>query len=168
MWNNILVPHDFSPCADRALHLAMELARVHRAGVTLLHVSDLPADLAGDTFIEPPGEGRALVIADYATRGALRRLEMIAEPLRREHLDVTTKAVTGAPTDAILGAARDLGADLLVVGTHGRTGLSHWWLGSVAEELVRRAAIPVLTVRFPSAEAEPTVEERAAEDELAG
>ena len=124
MWKNILVPHDFSPCADRALRLAVELARVHRAE--------------------------------------------IAEPLRREGLAVLTKAVTGICGDEILVAARELGTDVLVVGTHGRTGLSHFWLGSVAEELVRRASIPVLTVRVPSAEAEPTIEERDAEDELAG
>jgi nucleotide-binding universal stress UspA family protein len=168
MWKNILVPHDFSPCADRALHVAVELARVHRSAVTLLHVSDLPDDLADDAVVEPKEEGRAWVVADYATRGALRRLEMIAEPLRREHLAVTTKAVTGACADEILGAAHELGSDLLVVGTHGRTGLSHFWLGSVAEEIVRRAPMPVLTVRFPSPDAQPTVEERAAEDELAG
>jgi nucleotide-binding universal stress UspA family protein len=168
MWKNILVPHDFSPCADRALRLAVELARVHRAEISLLHVSDLPDDLTADTIVEPPGEGSVLVVADYATRGALRRLEQIAEPLRREGLAVLTKAVTGICADEILVATRELGTDLLVVGTHGRTGLSHFWLGSVAEELVRRASIPVLSVRVPSVEAEPTIEERDAEDELAG
>ena len=168
MWKSILVPHDFSPCADRALHLAVELAKVHHAEITLLHVSDLPDDLTGDTVVEPPGEGSSLVVADYATRGALRRLDMIAEPLRREGRLVQTKAVTGTCADEILSAAQELGTDVLVVGTHGRTGLSHFWLGSVAEELVRRATIPVLTVRFPSPQVEPTIEERDAEDELAG
>lgn len=168
MWKNILVPHDFSPCADRALHLALELARVHRAAVTLLHVSDLPGELGDDTVVEPPEEGLAIAIADYAIRGALRRLEGIAAPLRRDGLAVTIRAVTGSRTDEILRAVHEVGADLLVVGTHGRTGLSHVWLGSVAEELVRRAPVPVLTVRFPSSDAQPTVEECAAEDELAG
>jgi nucleotide-binding universal stress UspA family protein len=168
MWKNILVPHDFSPCADRALQLAVGLAKANHAAITLLHVSDLPDDLMGDAVVAPLGEGSVLVVADYATRGALRRLEMIAEPLRREHLAVRTNAVTGAPAAEILAAARELGADLLVVGTHGRTGISHFWLGSVAEELVRRASVPVLTVRFPSPEGEPTIEERDAEDELAG
>jgi nucleotide-binding universal stress UspA family protein len=93
---------------------------------------------------------------------------VIAEPLRREGLVVLTKAVTGTFADEILAAAQELATDVLVIGTHGRTGLSHFWLGSVAEELVRRASIPVLTVRFPSPEAEPTMEERDAEDELAG
>jgi nucleotide-binding universal stress UspA family protein len=168
MWKNILVPHDFSPCADRALRLAVELARFCGAEIALLHVSDLPGDLTEDVVVEPPGEGSALVLADYATRGALRRLDVIAEPLRREGLAVLTKAVTGTFADEILAAAQELATDVLVVGTHGRTGLSHLWLGSVAEELVRRAPIPVLTVRFPSAEAEPTTEERDAEDELTG
>lgn len=168
MWKHILVPHDFSPCADRALRLAVELAKVHRAEIALLHVSDLPDDLSAGTLVKPPGEGAALVVADYATRGALRRLEMIAEPLRQEGLAVLAKAVTGIRADAILLEARNLGSDVLVVGTHGRTGLSHFWLGSVAEELVRRASIPVMTVRYPSPDAEPTREERDAEDELTG
>jgi len=168
MWKNILVPHDFSPCADRALRLAVELARVHHATIRLLHVSDLPDNLAVDTVVEPPGEGAALVVADYATRGALRRLEVIAEPLRREGITVLTKAVTGNRADEILAAAGDCGAEVLVVGTHGRKGLSHFWLGSVTEEVVRRASIPVLTVRVPSPNAEPTIEERDAEDELTG
>jgi nucleotide-binding universal stress UspA family protein len=167
MWKNILVPHDFSPCADRALRLAVELARDRPAEITLLHVSDLPDDLMVDTRIEPVGEGSVLV-ADYATRGALRRLDAIAEPLKREGFAVLTKAVTGTCASAILVAAEKFGTDLLVVGTHGRAGLSHFWQGSVAEDLVRRASIPVLTVRFPSPEAEPTIEERGAEDELAG
>jgi nucleotide-binding universal stress UspA family protein len=124
MWKKILVPHDFSSCADRALELAVELAKVHHAEVTLLHVSDLPDDLTADTVVEPLGEGSALVVADYATRGALRRLEKIAEPLWREGLPVRTKAVTGTSADEILSAAQKLGTDVLVVGTHGRTGIS--------------------------------------------
>src|SRR5688572_25831373 len=119
MWKHILVPHDFSPCADRALRLAVELARVHRAEIALLHVSDLPDNLTGDTVVKPPGEGSTLVVADYATRGAFRRLELIAEPLRREGLAVLTKAITGIPADAILLVAQNLGSDVLVVGTHG-------------------------------------------------
>jgi nucleotide-binding universal stress UspA family protein len=67
-----------------------------------------------------------------------------------------------------LRAARELRSDLIVVGTHGRTGLSHFWLGSVAETLVRLAPVPVLTLRSESPEAEPTREERQAEDELSG
>ncbi len=168
MWKNILVPHDFSPCADRALLLAVELARVHRAGLSILHVSDLPENLARDAIVLPPGERSALPATEHATRGALRRLEQIAGPLRSEGLSVLTRAVTGDVADEILGAAQDLGADALVVGTHGRAGLSHLLLGSVAEKLVRHAPVPVVTLRSPSPEAEPTREERDAEDELAG
>ncbi|MET0595949.1 MAG: universal stress protein [Polyangiaceae bacterium] len=169
MWKSILVPHDFSPCSDRALDYAVDVARVHRAGLTLLHVCALPDDLSDDTVVEPPEEGRALGIAEYATRGALRRLETIAEPRRREQqLTVATKAVTGACADEILRVAQEIEADLIVVGTHGRTGLSHLLRGSVVEEIVRRASIPVLTIRFHSSDAQPTSEERAAEDELAG
>jgi nucleotide-binding universal stress UspA family protein len=79
-----------------------------------------------------------------------------------------TKAITGEIADEILAAAQDLEADVLVVGTHGRTGLAHLVLGSIAEKVVRRAAVPVVTVRSLSPEAEPTKEERDAEDELTG
>ena len=168
MWKSILVPHDFSPGADRALRVAVDLARVHGASISILHVSDLPEGLTGDTVVEPPREHSSLAGADYVTRGALRRLEGIAQPLRRAGLTVRTKAVTGDVADEILGAARKLDTDVLVVGTHGRTGLSHLVLGSVAENVVRRASVPVVTVRSVAMEAEPTSEERDAEDERAG
>lgn len=167
MWKNILVPHDFSPCAVKALRVAVDLARVHRAAITILHVSDLPENVTADTVVSPPGEPRALPVAEYTTRGARTRLEEVAEPLRRQGLSVLTKAVTGDIAKEILLAAQT-DTDVLVVGTHGRTGLSHLLLGSVAERVVRGASVPVVTVRSLSPEAEPTNEERDAEDELAG
>jgi universal stress protein A len=168
MWKKLLVPHDFSPCAARALRTAVELARVHGAELMLVHVSDLPANLPPETLVTPPGTKVALRVDEYTTRGACDQLEKIAEPLRREGLVVRTVAVTGDVADEILAATEEAGADALVVGTHGRTGLSHLLLGSIAEKLVRRATVPVVTVRSHAPEAEPTREERAVEDELAG
>lgn len=167
MWKRILVPHDFSPCAVNALRVAVELAGVHRAAITILHVSDLPENLTADTVVSPPGERSALPIADYTTRGAVQRLEAIAEPLRREGLSVLTKTVTGGIAEEILLAAKN-DTDVLVLGTHGRTGLSHLLVGSVAEKIVRCASVPVVTVRSRSPEAAKTNEERDAEDELSG
>jgi len=168
MWNRILVPHDFSPCAERALGLATQLAQLRRAEIALLHVSNLPENMSEETFVEPASAGVAMSVGAFTTRGALARLEEIAVPLRTLGLSVATKAVTGDVADEILEAARAMKSEVLVVGTHGRTGLSHLLLGSVAERLVRRASVPVITVRSESPEAQLTAEERAAEDELDG
>ena len=149
MWKKLLVPHDFSPCAERALRTAAGLAKVHGASLALVHVSNLPENL-------PP------------THGARERLEEIAAPLRREGFSVATFAVTGKVTEQIVTLARHVEADALVVGTHGRRGLSHLLLGSVAESLVRVATVPVVCVRTSAPDAAPTREESAAEDELSG
>ncbi len=168
MWKNILVPHDFSPCASCSLELAVELARVHAGQILLLHVSKLPENVPNDALIAPFGASLAVPLAEHTNSGALRRLEEIAARLRRDGLTVHTTAATGEVTEAILSAASDQKADVLVLGTHGRTGISHFLLGSVAKSLVRRSPIPVVTVRSSSPEAELTDEERDAEDELTG
>ena len=77
-------------------------------------------------------------------------------------------AVTGDVADEIIDVAKQVSAEALVVGTHGRTGLSHLLLGSVAEKVVRGASVPVVCVRTHAPEARSTREERDAEDELAG
>jgi len=171
MWKKLLVPHDFSACATRALAEALTLAKVHGATLTLLHVSPLPPNLPGDALITPPGEREAIRVADYTNRGATKELEAIAEPLRREGFDVRTLAVAATSGDVsseICAVAKEVGSEAIVVGTHGRTGFSHLLLGSVAEKIVRRATIPVVTVRLHAAEATPTREESVAEDETAG
>lgn len=168
MWKKLLVPHDFSPCAERALGTAVELAKVHGSALALVHVSELPANLPVDTLVTPANEAGPLRVDEYATRGARQRLDEIAEPLRRTGLAVSTLAVTGDVAAQILSLTTKVGADALVVGTHGRKGLSHFLLGSVVEKVIRAAPVPVVCVRTPSREAEPTGEESDIEDELAG
>lgn len=168
MWKKLLVPCDFSACSEAALALAAGLARTHGAAVALLHVSDLPPNLDADARITPPDTDRALRVDEYVTRGATERLESLARPLRDGGLRATVRAVTGDVAREILRAADDEGASAIVIGTHGRTGLSHLLLGSVAEKVVRAAKVPVVTVRLPGPEAHATDEERAAEDELVG
>lgn len=168
MWKNILVAHDFSPCSERALRVAVDLARVHGAAIAIVHVSALPGDLSADTIVEPQGSRSPVSLADYTTRGARERLDEIAARIRREGISVVTKAVAGEAAQELLAAADELRANVLVIGSHGRTGLSHLLLGSVAEAVVRRASVPVVTVRSPSPEAEPTSEERDVQDELDG
>lgn len=168
MWKKLLVPHDFSPCAERALHLATELARLHHAEIALLHVSELPANLSRDSLVQPARAGAAVTADSFTTQGALKLLDELAKPLRAGGLSVVTRAVTGDITDEILDAVKAMKSDVLVVGTHGRSGLAHLLSGSVAEKIVRRASVPVITVRTESPEAQPTPEERALKDELDG
>ena len=167
MWKKLLVPHDFSPCAERALGTAVELANVHGSELALVHVSQLPANLPLDTLVTPAGGAAPLRVDEYTTRGARRQLEAIAAPLRLAGLAVSTLAVTGEVAEQILSLATEIGADALVVGTHGRQGMSRLLLGSVAEKVLRSAPVPVVCVRTPAAK--PADARRSdMEDELAG
>ncbi len=149
MWKTLLVPHDFSPCADRALAQAGDLARLHGATLVLVHVTSLPPGLTADAMLSDRESGQLVRVDAYARTGATARLEDIAGPLRDAGLDVATRALLGDVADEILQLVPEVGADLIVMGTHGRTGLRHLLLGSMAEKVIRQATVPVLTVRTP-------------------
>jgi nucleotide-binding universal stress UspA family protein len=166
MWKTLLVPHDFSPSADRALRVAADLAKLHGGSIALLHVSELPENVASDAVVEPAGV--PVRVDEYAKRGGLRQLEVLAAPIRAEGVAVRVVAMTGDVFKAILEATDQVRADVIVLGTHGRTGLSHLLLGSVAETVVRHSIVPVVTVRSHASEAQRTREESTVEDELAG
>jgi nucleotide-binding universal stress UspA family protein len=168
MWTKLLVPHDFSLCAARALETAAELAKIHGSELVLVHVSDLPANLAPDMLVAPTKALGLVRVDDYTTRGAVQQLEQIAEPLRRQGIPVVTQATTGDVVEQILAIADRARADALVMGTHGRSGLPHLLQGSVTERVLRAASVPVVCVRVPGPLASRTNEERDIEDELAG
>jgi nucleotide-binding universal stress UspA family protein len=149
-WTTILVPHDFSSCANHAAALARDVARAHGARLILVHVTDLPLGLDPDALIVPT-EGAAPVRArEVAVGGAQVKLDDLAERLRKDGVEVETALVVGDVVDEILGAARREKVDLIVMGTQGRTGLSHFVIGSVTEKVVRQAPAPVLTLRAPT------------------
>jgi nucleotide-binding universal stress UspA family protein len=144
-WKRILCPIDFSDASRAALETACELARRFDAKLALFHAYPVP----GYTF--PDGSFVA----------STKMLEELAEQARR-HLDewkalaetagvtgVETATAVGEPAHEIVAFATEQHADLVVLGTHGRTGLSHALMGSVAERVVRKAPCPVLTVRPP-------------------
>jgi len=171
MWKRLLVPHDFSRCSAHALDVATALAGQSQAELTLLHVSPLPPNLPADTRVAEADGATLVSIGELLTSGAQRQLAAIAAPLKARGLRVQTLAqVTepGSPADAILRIARELESDLIVLGTHGRTGLAHLLLGSVAEKVIRGARVPVLTVRSTDEGPHATLEESLAEDELEG
>jgi nucleotide-binding universal stress UspA family protein len=141
-FRKILVPHDFSAGATHALKVAADLAERQSGRVTVPHV--LTPFYSGPGYPTrqeidwtPPAE----MVRDRQTR-----LQKVVEAaLGRRAAKVTCRAVIGEATPAILDAAK--GMDLIVMATLGRTGLVRLLIGSVAEKVVRHAAIPVLTVR---------------------
>ena len=138
----ILVPVDFSECSKKALQYAMPLARQHQAALTLLYVVQPPSFVAG----EFAGLDYSR-LEDNQSTGELQRLADLVAAEVRGKVPAETLVRTGMPVVEILEAAKVLPADLIVISTHGRTGLKHALLGSVAEDVVRRAPCPVLVVR---------------------
>jgi nucleotide-binding universal stress UspA family protein len=140
----IVCPTDFSPTAAKAVDYAADLARSLGAELVLLHV--IP-----DLNYPIRGLGMAAAFPHLREEVHARANEQLAAlPAKLgQGLVVKTEVRDGAPHDVILAAAKDHGADLIVMGTHGYTGLKHALLGSAAERVVRLATCPVLTVRHP-------------------
>ena len=141
----ILVPVDFSPHAERAFGYAAALARRLGAELTLVHVVEDPFATGAwgpETYIPNAGELLQELIA-----GAERQLTPWKERPAAQGLTVTTAVITGRPAQSIIEHAGSAGCDLIVMGTHGRAGLAHAVMGSVAERVLRKAPCPVLTVR---------------------
>lgn len=138
----ILVPVDFSTFSGRALRHALPLAQRFGAGIVLLHVIELfPIDyMVGTSSDSITGvEGRRRAKEDLAKLGA--------KILESSGVHYRSVVRAGKPYREIVKAARELDADLIVLSTHGRTGLDRFYLGSTAERVVRHAACPVLVVR---------------------
>lgn len=171
MWKRLIVPLDSSQCAARALDVATGFGEHHGSALVLVHVSPLPPNLPSSALVIPTGASKPERIDEYARRGGREQLEALAAPLRERGIDVRTLALVAESGDIageILRAATEVAADAIVLGTHGRAGLSRLLLGSVAEKVIRRADVPVITIRLASDEADLTREERMAEDETAG
>jgi nucleotide-binding universal stress UspA family protein len=144
MFTHILVPTDFSEPSDAALDYAKGLAARFGASLHLLHVVDDPyrSVMSAEVFV-PEVEGyRDDLVADAITRlkDRLRSSDI-------EHLRATADAVIGTAAWSIVEYAAAHEIDLIVMGTHGRSGVSHLLMGSVAEKVVRTAPCPVLTLR---------------------
>lgn len=139
--NTILYPTDFSKPSEYAFQLACSMARDHGAKVVIMHVAP-PMIVGGEVMVPlPPADYKAQIWESF------RKLQA-TEPRARE-LRVETLLVDGDPAYEIVAAAKETGADLVIMGTHGRTGLSRLVLGSVAEQVLRKAPCPVLTVKSP-------------------
>jgi nucleotide-binding universal stress UspA family protein len=138
----ILHATDFSPASRRAFASALDLARRERARLLLLHVLPPPSAFRAS---EAPTDYLALLAA--TRRDAHRRLGVLLARARKTGVSARTRLVEGAPAPEIARIARSERADVIVIGTHGRTGLARLLLGSVAARVLLLAACPVLTVR---------------------
>ena len=137
MFRKLLVPLDRSSLAEEAIGQAASVARESGASIDLVLVHE-PFPVR--RFADLPWEGDSSAEQKY--------LESIAAELGSgAHVTATCAVLRGAPGDMIGRRARDIGADLIVMTSHGRTGFSRTWLGSVADAVMRKSAIPVLMLR---------------------
>jgi nucleotide-binding universal stress UspA family protein len=139
-FQRILVPVDFSRASDAALELALTVAGSTAGTLTLLHVYGIPAHAF------PEGFALAPEVLTRIASGAQEGVERLKAAHAGRGVAIEALSSSGSPSDEILARARDHKFDLIVMGTHGRTGLKHVLLGSVAERVVRQAPCPVLTV----------------------
>lgn len=148
-FSTILVAVDFSDSSDNAFRMAMAMAKKFSSRLLVLHVINEPVDLRGfyvphisfDKLEEEIGEGAKKMMESFC-RQHMHGFENYQELI-----------VPGLPYDEIITQAEEQKAELIVIGTHGRTGLDHVLFGSTAEKVVRKSKIPVLTVRLDDASA---------------
>ena len=143
----ILHPTDFSECADRAQQQAIRLAHAMGGEIVLLHVT-VQAPLYGEGLMSSK-EVRGVYAA--AREWATKTLEERAAMIREHGLATRTLMRTGTPHEEIVQAAAAERADLIVLGTHGRGGVERFFIGSVADRVIRSAPCPVVTVRESTA-----------------
>ncbi len=143
-FRRIVCASDFSRASSRAFVTAVAMAKAHRARLTLLHVIEpvmpiIPEQYIASTTWEQVDAG--------TRRWATGQLARLAEKAKKKGVRVATRLIEGFVADEIARVARSERADLLVVGTHGRRGISRLVLGSVAERVVAIAHCPVVTCR---------------------
>ena len=148
-FSKILVPTDFSEDSKLALSYAIELAQKFSAEIVVVHVDQPLAPVMVSELNPGLDVGTMNRIAEEQRLLALRELDQTSAHLRESGVKSRGLMRVGAPFLEILHAAQTENADLIVMGTHGRTGLAHVLIGSVAERVVNKAPCPVLTVRHP-------------------
>ena len=143
----ILLPTDGSACSGKAMAYALAFAQRFGARVVAFHV--MGQGWEGQTR-RTFGEVRQNLLQEAGKRHeeeARGIVGAVADAGTKVGVAVDSRIVTGTPVEQIVRLAKELSVDLIIMGTHGRTGISHVFLGSVAEKVVRRAPCPVLTVR---------------------
>ena len=142
---SILVPTDFSEFSDRAVRQAADIAEQNNAKIFLLHVVDKLQQCAIDYCI--PMETMMKVQDDSEKEAARKMQEEVDKIVKTKKLDVVFDVKSGVPYEEILKEQQERKIDLIVIASHGRTGLLKTLIGSVAERVMREAKCPVLLVR---------------------
>ncbi|WP_161569878.1 universal stress protein [Salinigranum halophilum] len=143
MYDEVLIPTDGSESAERAAQYATVLAAAYDSTVHVLSVVD-ERDYDG---VEREGADAGKTAAEQQANEAVDAVAALVSRERAGGDRVTTRVTVGVPSEAILAYVDEAGIDLVVMGTHGRTGVERFLIGSVAERVVRHADVPVLTVR---------------------
>ncbi len=146
----ILVPVDFSECSDVAVRYAVDLAGTLGARIDVLHAWTPPAELnpvLAQLAIRDPEHGGERSLSEFVEAQAAVALDNVVARLECDKVPVRGLLEAGPAKRTIVQLAEMSGYDLIIMGTHGRTGLSHLLMGSVAEWVVRHANVPVLTIR---------------------
>jgi nucleotide-binding universal stress UspA family protein len=141
MYDHILIPTDGSKCAEEAVTHALDLAEQYDAEIDVLSVVDVRDVSHGAPTISPAQ------VESTLRENAHELTDAVADRAADTDISVTPAVEAGIPDDAIVTYAEEHNIDLIVIGTHGRTGLERYLLGSVTERTVRRSSVPVLTVR---------------------
>jgi nucleotide-binding universal stress UspA family protein len=149
MYTHVLVPLDGSELAEVALPHAITMAKPTGATVTLLRILEpsVPGPAMGGQeglYIEPEFWQK---LQQDRLNEARSYLERVAARLTSEGLRAQIEVRRGSAADVIVDTAKELGADLIVMATHGRSGIGRWMLGSVADRVVRASHLPVLLIR---------------------
>lgn len=144
MFKTILFATDFSESSDHAFQYALTMARQFDSRLVVVHVINEPVDLRG--FYVPHITFDKL--EEEIEQGARKMMEKFCRTHMDDFTDYDSHVVPGIPYEVIIGKGEELDADLIVMGTHGRTGLDHVLFGSTTEKVVRKSPIPVMTIRI--------------------
>jgi nucleotide-binding universal stress UspA family protein len=142
MFKRVVVPLDGSECADKAFGVAVDLAKLHGSQIAACSIVD-PVLVVGST---PPSPAMDVVLTDMQNE-AHRRIDDAVERAREAGVAARGEVITGVAFERILDFAKRNAADVIVMGTHGREGLPRFFMGSVAEMVLRKSSCPVLIVR---------------------
>lgn len=143
----VLVPVDFSVCSHEVAAEAARLAAGVHGEVIFLHIVPTPPGLPADVIVRPEPGGAPVSVHEWLEDEAARELPIYLRSMNRLGVPARTAVRHGPIADLILETAEQEDAKYIVMGTHGRRGLARMFLGSVAEQVVRRSTRPVLTLR---------------------
>jgi universal stress protein A len=146
MFRRILVPVDYSESSKKSVLFAAQLAASVGASLDVVHVWDKPTYVTDAVMVRRPGQEHCS-LSELIQENAERDMQsFLATLVLPAGVEVVSRLCSGDPVTTLVNEARTGGHDLVVIGTHGRTGLAHMLLGSVTEKLIRLAPVPVLTL----------------------